>query len=74
MKKALYYIRKVERSILNQAAEVASPGGAAEKSPRNVSAVAKQAKTQESGEKRSSPRMPVHGPSKILLHKTLIIR
>lgn len=47
MKKVLYYIRKVERFISSQAAEVVSPGGAAERSLKNVSAVAKQAKTQE---------------------------
>lgn len=74
MKKVLYYIRKVERFISNRAVGVASPGGAAERLLRNVSAVAKQAKTQESDEKRFLPRMPGHGTNKTLLYKTLIIR
>ena len=47
VKKVLYYIRKVERFISNRAAGVASPGGAVERSLKNVSAVAKQAKIQE---------------------------
>ena len=74
VKKALYYIRKVERFISNQAAEVASPGGAVEKLLRNVFAVAKQAKTQEYEEKLHLLRTPGLGTSKTLLHKTLINR
>ena len=74
MKKALYYIRKVERFISNRAAEVASPGGAAERSLKNVSVVARRVKTQEYEEKRHLPPIAVPGPSKTLLHKTLIIR
>ena len=74
MKKALYYIRKVERFISNRAVEVALPDGAAERLRRNVFAVAKQAKTQEYEEKLHLLRIRGHGTSKTLLHKTLIIR
>lgn len=64
----------MERFISNQVAGVASPGGAAERSLRNVSAVARQAKTQEYEEKLHLLRTLGPGTSKILLHKTLIIR
>ena len=74
MKKALYYIRKVERFISNRAAGVASPGGAEERLLRNVSAVAKQAKTQEYEEKLHLLRIRDAGTNKTLLYKTLINR
>ena len=74
MKKVLYYIRKVERFISNRAAEVVSPGGAAERLLRNVSAVAKQVRIQEYEEKRHLPIIRGRGTNKTLLHKTLINR